>query len=533
MAFCRTFNSLPAGSTENGAPAFTASQLHKEADDVFTAITPLYFQLVRGCSPEFILEQVETIIAEDYKNTRSVLFHLLFQTRNCRKDGKGKGERLLFYHLFDALYTHYPDECKELLFLLVERYGSWQDLRQLWELTTHDIVKRTCVELFAHQLAEDSTSDTKTLAGRWAPREKNHYKEMARAIARTMFPRERHPLPMYRRLIVALNTALDTPQVKMCSGRWAEIDVEKLTSRFTFKSRLALLDQDNTGQRRHVGDEDRDVCREHYRTMLDTCPEKVKATCVFPHECVKSAMFTHDDTVQAIWNGLNTTWGPHLSKMKAIPMVDVSGSMNGIPMEVAIALGMLFAKNTHSDFRNHLMTFHSNPSWFNIDDDWSLHECVRRVMTMGWGMNTNFRLAWQRILDVAILRGIPNDEMPKFLFVLSDMQFDESCNPREFDAAYDEMSRVFSEAGFTLPSIIFWNLRATANFPTTSTQKGVVMISGFSPAVLKAFSELDLDDFLSYTPAMFVREILMDPFYDRVDEVLGLVGDGAAAAGEG
>ena len=61
------------------------------------------------------------------------------------------------------------------------------------------------------------------------------------------------------------------------------------------------------------------------------------------------------------------------------------------------------------------------------------------------------------------------------------------------------------------------------------------MISGFSPAVLKAFSELDLDDFLSYTPAMFVREILMDPFYDRVDEVLGLVGDGAAgaAAGEG
>ena len=171
--------------------------------------------------------------------------------------------------------------------------------------------------------------------------------------------------------------------------------------------------------------------------------------------------------------------------MKAVPMVDVSGSMTGIPMEVAIALGMLISKNTHSDFQNNLMTFHKKPTWFTMDPSWSFKETVSSVMGMPWGMNTNFELAWQMILGVAVSRGVSPEEMPEFLFVLSDMQFDQSCDPRTFETHYTTMRKNFEDAGYTLPVIVFWNLRATSNYPCVSTQDGVVMISGFSPAVLK------------------------------------------------
>jgi len=39
---------------------------------------------------------------------------------------------------------------------------------------------------------------------------------------------------------------------------------------------------------------------------------------------------------------------------------------------------------------------------------------------------------------------------------------------------------------YTPPIIIFWNVRAdTVGFPVTSDQKGVMMLSGYSPALMK------------------------------------------------
>merc|ERR1712178_293032 len=46
---------------------------------------------------------------------------------------------------------------------------------------------------------------------------------------------------------------------------------------------------------------------------------------------------------------------------KLVPLVDVSGSMIGTPMQVAIALGILVSEVNHPDFRNRFITFESNP----------------------------------------------------------------------------------------------------------------------------------------------------------------------------
>lgn len=60
---------------------------------------------------------------------------------------------------------------------------------------------------------------------------------------------------------------------------------------------------------------------------------------------------------------------------------DVSGSMAGVPMQVAIALGLLVAQLTEEPFRGQLITFHQSPQLHKIKGH-NLKEQVQDVMSM-------------------------------------------------------------------------------------------------------------------------------------------------------
>ena len=76
--------------------------------------------------------------------------------------------------------------------------------------------------------------------------------------------------------------------------------------------------------------------------------------------------------------------------------------------------------------------------------------------------------------------------MPTMLLVLSDMQFDESQRGRSGPHIENIKNRI-NEAGYTMPKLEFWNLReAMTGMPATENTEGVALVSGFSPAVMKA-----------------------------------------------
>ena len=55
------------------------------------------------------------------------------------------------------------------------------------------------------------------------------------------------------------------------------------------------------------------------------------------------------------------------------------------------------------------------------------------------------------------------------------------------DSALEMIRRKYAEAGYTVPNVIFWNLHARpGNSPATANDKGVALISGFSPAIMTA-----------------------------------------------
>jgi hypothetical protein len=121
-------------------------------------------------------------------------------------------------------------------------------------------------------------------------------------------------------------------------------------------------------------------------------------------------------------------------------------------------------------------------------------------------MSTDFAKAMRKIAEMVCSERLEQHDIPDLL-VVSDMQFDQARGDHlsymqfdqarkdhsAWDTAYEEIAQLFHEVGMRVhgrplspPNIIFWNVRAdTYGYPAAADQKGVMLLSGYSPALMK------------------------------------------------
>jgi hypothetical protein len=92
------------------------------------------------------------------------------------------------------------------------------------------------------------------------------------------------------------------------------------------------------------------------------------------------------------------------------------------------------------------------------------------------GYNTNLEAAFNYILKHAVDNGVSNDELPKALVVISDMEIDRYMRQNKMDFV-DAMKAKFARYGYTLPKLIMWNVEAR-NDTVLSKQEDVLLVSG-------------------------------------------------------
>ena len=64
----------------------------------------------------------------------------------------------------------------------------------------------------------------------------------------------------------------------------------------------------------------------------------------------------------------------------------------------------------------------------------------------------------------------------------------------------------YEEAGYQMPNVVFWNLNAKDNVPVKFNERGVALVSGFSPSILKAVLSGDMENL---TPVGVMMKTLM------------------------
>ena len=173
--------------------------------------------------------------------------------------------------------------------------------------------------------------------------------------------------------------------------------------------------------------------------------------------------------------------------MNAIVMADVSGSMYGRPMAASIGLAIYFAERNKGAYHNLFMTFSEKPETVVLKGE-TLEQKIQYVAKADWGMNTDLRAAFQEVLDIAVEHDVSQQEMPKSIIVISDMEIDY-CGSDDW-SFYENMKKQFSDYGYEIPNIVFWNVNSRHDvFHADYTRKGVQLCSGQSVTVFKQLLE--------------------------------------------
>jgi len=111
-----------------------------------------------------------------------------------------------------------------------------------------------------------------------------------------------------------------------------------------------------------------------------------------------------------------------------------------------------------------------------------LYEKATALQRAHWDGSTNFQSVFDVLLTSAKMFGCTDAQMPRTIFAFSDMQFDRASDQPNWDV----LKTKYQESGYTLPRLVFWNLRGnTIDFPVTATESNVALIGGFSADLLK------------------------------------------------
>jgi hypothetical protein len=463
--------------TENGALTNASS---------FNAVLDFFSKsgALRGNPIEFV-KMFRSALNEDALLAVRALFH----ARDIRG---GNGERRNFREAMRWLLTSYEPRIFKKLVHLVPEYGRWDDLFEFLTSETEDVIIK---QFWADLRAFDSGQPISLLA-KWMPSENASSREsrgMARYFAEKldMTPRE------YRKALSSLRNRIKIVETQMSQNEWREIDYERVPSQASRIYRKAFKRHD----------------QERYTSYVEAAKrgeKKINASTLTPVALVREAWRKEDGTIEAQWLQLPN----YMSEGSLVVMADTSGSMSGAPLETAVALALYAAEKSKGVFKGHWMNFSSKPHWHTLKGK-TLHEQIKNIDTHDWEASTNLEAAFNLILSTAVNSNVPQEDMPKIIAIVSDMQFNSGVGGRSF-TNHEAVKSAYRRAGYDMPVLVYWNVRASNGQPVTKDDIGAILVSGESASDFKAIMSCDIEKLKGVTPLSHMLDVLNGERYSQI-----------------
>lgn len=433
-------------AVKNTAVASRTTNGMKENLSSLNANLDLFFNIgaARG-------KDITPLFERAYQEDRVLAMRIAAWARDVRG---GSGERSTFRSILKFVEKFHPADLETLVAVTPE-YGRWDDVLVL----ETEAGKQMAFGMIKEALITKQNG----LCAKWMPRKGELAAELRKSMGLT--PKG------YRKTLVNLTNVVET---QMCAKDWENIDFNKVPSLAAARYQKAFGRNAPTAY-------------STYRSALEKGDPAVKinATAVYPYDVIKS--INHGDTVvaKAQWDALPNFVGDAM----VMPVCDTSGSMccsvgGGAALsclDVCISLGLYLADKNTGPFKDCFLTFNDDSHIEVLRGD--IVSKVNQLRRAGWGGSTNLHSAFEEILRVGKQNQVADADMPKYLLIMSDMQFNH-CVQNDHSAI--EMIRAkYAESGYTLPNVIFWQLNAQMKgAPVTIHDTGTALVSGFSPSIM-------------------------------------------------
>ena len=500
--------------TENGATAFKTSG--KELLDFNFNITSMRSWKWGDIGEEF---------AKVFYENPTIAVKYWFYCMDCRE---GLGERNIGRGILFWMADNHPEIVKKIYRLIAE-YNRWDTFILLAdpEFTSNEQLREKAVEwikiTFIKDLLHVRDTEPISLLAKWMPSE-NASSKVTKRMARQLMQDLNITPRNYRKGLTLLRNKLKIVERDMSANNWNKINYEAVPSKANLNYKDAFMRHDR--ERRSA-----------YIESLKKGEVKINSKVLAPYEICHAYKGNYryntkpyDEALEQMWRAL-----PQYQMNDVLVVRDGSGSMTDRVsgdiscLDVATSLAIYAAEHNSENWRDKFITFSSSPKFVDMSHCKSLRDKISYCLGFDECSNTDIYKTMKLILNTAISNGYTQDEMPKTILIVSDMQFDAYNPPmwsryKDYEhgsfnydkTLFEQIQNQFNQAGYKLPRIVFWNVDSRGNktIPIQENECGLTLCSGFSANIFKMVLGKDLD------PYKQLLSILNTERYEPVEKAL-------------
>ena len=440
---------------------------------------------------------------------------MLFMARDVRG---GLGERRLFKVIMKNLADTNPDLVKKVIPIIPE-YGKWDDLFELFGTKCEKQMVSFVKDQINKDLISASKNESISILAKWMPSintSNRNTVNMAYKFANEMklTPRQ------YRKMLTNLRSILNLPETNLSANRIDKVVYPEVASKAHLNLKNVFLRKD----------------ADRYIAFLESTKRgetKINAATLAPYEVwnkyageqsyYSRRSVKYDETLEQLWKNLKS----YGNLENTLVVADGSGSMsvklgktNITALDVAQSLAVYFGERCEGQYKNNFITFSERPQLVNFGDG-TLKSKIDIVSKYTEVANTNIEAVFDLILTTAKSKNMSQEDLPKTIVVISDMEFDSAtCSNRGSrlnKTLFEGIQDKYAENGYQLPRLAFWNVNSrNLAVPIQINKMGVNLVSGFNQAAIKMVMSGNLDPFLA------IKDMLDNKRYDLVYEKIAL-----------
>ena len=426
----------------------------------------------------------------------------LFYSRDCRG---GMGNRKNFLAIAKYLIENNQGEYIYNNLGFICEFGRFKDLVELNLSLSEDLAKPITEFMIEYLFTEKIKYDSHvikelSLAWKWLPtinsRSKHTRQKAKKLLSRFNKVHNYFKMYSYQKEVAKYRKLLKVVERDICANTFENISYPSVPSK-CMNMNYGLFYKKDTDR------------FNKYLQELKQGKTKINSSVLFPRDIVHKYNYYSnivDDVLEEQWKALPNYF---TKPMNIIPLVDTSGSMSGIPMEVSMSLGIYLAERNPSEaFKNLILEFGRDAHLYDISNKPRLIDKLNGFN--GDCGNTNLQKAFLRILNIGRENKLKQEDMPSHLVIISDMQFDQATICSDKYGIINHMRDQFNQNGYELPQIIYWNVNNSDNFPEIA-KDGICYVSGYSPAIMMAVLNAEI-----LTPIEVVKKAVLVDKYKNI-----------------
>lgn len=385
----------------------------------------------------------------------------------------GKGIRGAFYTCLDWLITngHGSHVLKNLEQIPV--FGTHKDLfacvdTDLEEPMLCYYAKVLCDDI---DLLNERPDAAISLAGKWAPTEggaldKKYH--LAKKLMRALH--EQKPslvtnLKDYRVCVIGpLRARAEIVERHMCGANWNGVNFEQVP--------MAAMKRYHSAFAKHLNARYNEFLKNSKRRNGNTL-DSISVESMLQLFIKRLHACAYNNTIESQWREIIRKYGCVTS---SLPIIDAN--VTGKPIEYARALGILVSETASESLRGSVLNFSEKPNIFKLNVN-TFQEKISIVSSLPWSDNINIAHALEVVLAAK--------RVPDTVYIFTDKSLDKAY-PGDHTLDFQHLEQLYAQSGYTLPTIVFWNLcHGKEEITTAKNIPNCVLVNGISRSLLRMF----------------------------------------------